>query len=120
GRAKVDGRETQGHQIGDPVGNRARLRALSDPALQSRRHRKREEDPGWVQGATALAVPGQAVARVSARGGFHQAANRGAGADVASVLQRVEFHSAVLSDQSRRKRAYGTIREDWRWRGQIV
>ena len=44
------GETPQGHQGGDPLRDGIRLRALPHAAVQSRRHRKRQEDPGRLQG----------------------------------------------------------------------
>ena len=44
------GETPEGHQGGDPLRNGVRVRPLSHPALQSGRHRERQEDPGRLQG----------------------------------------------------------------------
>ena len=64
-RAELERREAEGHQVGDPLRDRVRVRALSHAALQSRRHRQREEDPGRLQGPAAFGLPRQAGAAAS-------------------------------------------------------
>jgi hypothetical protein len=59
GRARVEGRDADGRQVGDPVRDRLRLRALSHPALQCRRHRQCEEDPGGLRVQTLSQFLGQ-------------------------------------------------------------
>ena len=93
-------REAQRDQGGDPLRNRLRVRALSHPAVQSRRHREREEASGGLQGPAALGVSRRAAARRSARGRFHQAAHCRTGAHVAAILRRSELHSPVLPNRS--------------------
>ena len=56
--------------------DRVRLRALSDPALQSGRHREREEDSSRLQGPDAFGVSRHARAAGSACGRFHEASYR--------------------------------------------
>ena len=51
-RAGLEGRDAQGRQRGDPLGDRARLRGLPHAAFQSGRPRQRQEDPGRLQGAS--------------------------------------------------------------------
>ena len=65
GRAGLEGREAQRDQGGDPLRNRIRLRPLPHAAVRSRRHRKREEDPGRLQGAAAVGLSRRAAARRS-------------------------------------------------------
>ena len=50
GRTALEGRDAEGHQGGDPLRDGVRVRALPHAAVQSRRHRQREEDPGRLQG----------------------------------------------------------------------
>ena len=56
-RAGLEGRDAQGREEGDSLGDRVRARRLSHAALQPGRPRQREEGPGRLQGAAALGVP---------------------------------------------------------------
>ena len=114
------GEQAEGHQGGDPVGNRFRLRALSNAAVRRRRHRQGQDDPGRLQGAEPLsAFLGQAGARRRAASRFHRSrsAPRQETTSLA-VLRPAELHPAVLSDPSRRSGADGALREDRHRRGQ--
>ena len=52
------GQRPKEHQGGDPIRDRLRVRAVSHPAVQSRRHREREEDSGGLQGPATLGFLG--------------------------------------------------------------
>ena len=55
------GEVPEGHREGVPLGDGARLGVLPHAALRPVRHRGREEGAGRLQGADAVAVPGQAA-----------------------------------------------------------
>ena len=83
-------------QASDPVGDRVRVRPLPDPAFQSRGHRKRQENPGRVQGPAVVAIPRQAGAPCPARRRLHQAAEPGGGENLARVFHHPQFRAWVL------------------------
>ena len=72
-----------GVKAGDPVGDRVRVRPLSDAAFRSGRHRQRQKNPGRVQGPAAVAIPRQAGAPGGARHRLHQAAESRGGENLA-------------------------------------
>ena len=78
------GHGAQGHQGGDPLRDGIRLRAVPYPAVRSRRHRKREDGSGGLQGADAVGISRPAGARRRARDRLHQTAHRRRGAHVAA------------------------------------
>jgi hypothetical protein len=65
-RAALEGAQALRRQGRHSFGDGFRLRHLSDPAVRSRRHRERQEDPGRLHGAGAVGVPGPGGAAAGA------------------------------------------------------
>ena len=56
-RPRLERREARGHQAGLLLDHAVRVRQLSDPALQRRRHAERGKGAGRLQGAAAVGLP---------------------------------------------------------------
>ena len=76
-RAGLERHEARERKVGDPLGDRVRVSAHPHAALQSGRHRQREEDPGGLQSPDPVAVPRQAGAGARAHHQFSKAVDGG-------------------------------------------
>ncbi|MCY1238673.1 hypothetical protein D9M68_470260 [compost metagenome] len=97
-RPGLERRDACGHQEGVSRRDRSRSRGLSHAAIQPRRLRQCEEDPGSLQGRAAFGVSRRGGACGRSRNRLHQAAFAGRREEVAGVLQHPEFRPAVLPD----------------------
>ena len=72
------------------VGDRLRLRPLSDAAVQSCRHREREGDPGGIQSADPVGIP-RPARTIRTAGDFLDAAGSGPATDLAGFFNVLNF-----------------------------
>ena len=114
-RAELAWRNAARHQGGDPIGDRICLRPLPDAAFQSGRHRQRQENPGWVQGPAAVAIPRQAGAAAAPAVDFIKPLSPEAERTSPEFFNVLNFVLRVLPAKSGRDGHPGPVRQarDW-------